>query len=170
MFARRPFAALALAAALSHPAGAADPDFEQARQDLMRHAGCAAPRMLPAGINHGDMAHCVRGAGGTLIWEVEKAREGPTVQRVRLTWFDFVLDDPAAAGIPANHADRTEARRLLAAFVERYAPRHGAELADAFFGDQDLRLPGALGAYEVQVEHFRNPSLIERRIEALAKP
>lgn len=139
-------------------------DFETARDAFVENSQCKGHKALSAGKDHGDMSSCVMGDGRTVVWEVEKAQRGKKVQRIRFTWFDFAVDDPTEQKRIAPHVDQDEAERMVDAFLDTYAPCKKDSLKADFFG-RDERETRNLAGDRVAVQHFHNPSLVERVIE-----
>jgi len=109
------FAAFVALIAISAP-GWTSPqtaDFAAARDAFVEHSRCGEPKQLAPGKDHGEMATCVIGHGGTVVWEVEKSMTDDKVQRIRFTWFDFAVDDPTEAKRLAPHVDSVEAEQML---------------------------------------------------------
>ena len=136
-------------------------DYVSARDAFVKHSQCGTPKLLPPGKDHGEMASCVIGNGGTVVWEIEKSMTDDSVQRIRFTWFDFAVDDPTEAKRLAPHVDKEEAEVMLDAFLEVYAPCAVQQLREGFYDGNAARVKNQDGL-AVEVRHFHNPSLVER--------
>lgn len=137
--------------------------FSTARDAFLEKSGCTSAKHLPAGKDHGDMSTCVMGSGRTVVWEVEKAPDSDTIQRIRFTWFDFGVHDPSENKVISPHVDQAEAELMVDAFLETYAPCRKASLTEGFFGTGADATKNRDGDH-ISVEHFHNPSLVERVI------
>lgn len=144
-------------------------NFDNARNAFVERSGCGNAKSLEASDRHGEMSSCIIGNGRTVVWELEKARDDNGIQRIRFTWFDFGVDDPTEAKRIAPHVDQDEAERMVDAFLDTYAPCVKDQVRDGFFGEDDLQAKNSKG-FKVAVQHFRNPSLVERVIEIRPTP
>ncbi len=136
-------------------------DYVDARDAFLAHSKCGVPRLLPAGKDHGEMASCVTGAAGTVVYEIEKSSADDSVQRIRFTWFDFAVDDPTEAKKLSPHVDQAEAQRMLDAFLDVYAPCVKQQMSEGFYGGEAIQARNRDGL-AVEVQHFHNSSLVER--------
>jgi len=142
-------------------AGPQTGDCDRAFDALVEQSNCGEPKLLPAGKDQGEMASCVIGDGRTVVWEIEKSSSDGGVQRIRFTWFDFVVEDPTEAKLLSPHVDQADAGQMLDAFLEVYAPCAKQRLRDGFYSGEATQVRNQDGL-AVEVRHFHNPSLVER--------
>ena len=140
-------------------------DFDNAKTAFAAKSECTNPKVLGASYDHGDLANCVMGDSRTVVYELEKSRKDEQVQRAKITWFDFAVQNPTGVRQYTPHGDRSDAERYLGVFLETYAPCRKAEVEANFFGGKGCECDIQDGAYKISVQQFDNPSLTERTVE-----
>jgi hypothetical protein len=139
--------------------------FESAEAAFVQRAQCEGSVKLPPSYDHGELANCILGEAGTVVWELEQSPVGTDIRRVKLTWLDFDIRPENSTEFYDTHADQDSVREYLAAFLDVYAPCRKDELMGRFFSNRESTASVGGGYYQVAIRQFHNPNMTERTIE-----